>query len=70
VLGKQDGQQAHSPKAKLGCIFTQTAVDDEGYPVRDEASTTYVGAIESCQEFGRRLYADGGAGHVQKNGWY
>jgi hypothetical protein len=56
--GKQDGQPAHTREAKLGCVFTQTKVDEEGYPVRDEASTSYVGAIESCEEFGRRLYAE------------
>lgn len=56
--GKQDDQPAHTREAKLGCVFTQTTVDTEGYPVRDEASTTYVGAIESCEEFGRRLYAE------------
>ena len=56
--GKQDGQPAHTREAKLGCVFTQTTVDEEGYPLRDEASTTYVGAIESCEEFGRRLYAE------------
>ena len=56
--GKQDGQPAHTREAKLGCVFTQTTVDEEGYPVRDEASTTYVGAIESCEQFGRRLYAE------------
>jgi hypothetical protein len=56
--GKQDGQPAHTREAKLGCVFTQTAVDEEGYPLRDEASTSYVGAIESCEEFGRRLYAE------------
>jgi hypothetical protein len=57
-VGKQDGQLAHTREAKLGCVFTQTTVDEEGYPVRDEASTSYVGAIESCEEFGRRLYAE------------
>ena len=62
--GKQDGQPAHTREAKLGCIFTQTTVDDEGYPVRDEASTTYVGAIESCEEFGRRLYTE-----AWRRGW-
>ena len=62
--GKQDGQPAHTREAKLGCIFTQTTVDDEGYPVRDEASTTYVGAIESCEEFGRRVYAE-----AWRRGW-
>jgi hypothetical protein len=56
--GKQDGQPAHTREAKLGCVFTQTTVDEEGYPVRDEASTSYVGAIESGEEFGRRLYAE------------
>ena len=62
--GKQEGQPAHTREAKLGCIFTQTTVDDEGYPVRDEASTTYVGAIESCEEFGRRVYAE-----AWRRGW-
>jgi hypothetical protein len=57
-VGKQDGQPAHTREAKLGCVFTQTRVDEEGYPLRDEASTSYVGAIESCEEFGRRLYAE------------
>jgi hypothetical protein len=56
-VGK-DGQPAHTREAKLGCVFTQTTVDEEGYPLRDEASTSYVGAIESCEEFGRRLYAE------------
>lgn len=56
--GKQDDQPAHTREAKLGCVFIQTTVDKEGYPIREEASTTYVGAIESCDEFGRRLYAE------------
>lgn len=62
--GKKDGQPAHTREAKLGCIFTQIKVDEEGYPVRDEDSTTYVGAIESCEEFGRRLYAE-----AWRRGW-
>ena len=56
--GKQEGQRARTREAKLGCVFTQTGVDEQGRPVRDEASTTYVGAIEGCEEFGRRLYAE------------
>ena len=62
--GKQEGQPAHTREAKLGCVFIQTRVDAEGYPVRDEDSTTYVGAIESCEEFGRRLYAE-----AWRRGW-
>jgi hypothetical protein len=30
--GKQDGQPAHTREAKLGCVFTQTTVDEQGYP--------------------------------------
>jgi hypothetical protein len=56
--GKQDGQPAHTREAKLGCVFTQATVDEEGYPIRDEASTSYVGASENCDQFGRRLYAE------------
>ena len=42
----------------MGCVFMQTTVDEQGYPVRDETSTSYVGAIESCKPFGRRPYAE------------
>jgi hypothetical protein len=62
--GKQEGQPAHTREAKLGCVFSQTTVDEEGYPIRDEASTTYVGAIESAEEFGPRLYAE-----AWRRGW-
>jgi len=33
--GKMDGQPAHTREAKLGCVFTQTAWDEEGYAIRD-----------------------------------
>jgi hypothetical protein len=44
--GKGETAQAKTREARLGCIFTQTRVDEEGYAVRDEESTTYVGAIQ------------------------
>jgi hypothetical protein len=55
--GKTEGQPAHTREVKLGCVFTQTTWDQEGYPIRDPDSTTYTGGIESAEEFGRRLYA-------------
>ncbi len=67
--GKQHGQPAHTREAKVGCVFTQTTVNEEGYPVRDENSTTYVGAIETAEEFGRRIYVEAwrrGWGRAQK----
>lgn len=63
-VGKQKGEPSHTREAKLGCVFTQTHVDEEGYAIRDEASTSYVGRIESCDEFGRRLYAE-----AWRRGW-
>jgi len=56
--GKSVSGQAHTREAKLGCVFTQTGVDDQGRPLRDEAATTYVGAIETAAEFGWRIYGE------------
>ena len=56
--GKEPGQPAHTREAKLGCVFTQTGTDAEGRPVRDENSTSYVGAIEAAEEFGLRIYTE------------
>ncbi len=62
--GKTDGQPAHTREAKLGCVFTQTTWDEEGYPIRDPDSTTYTGAIETAEEFGKRIYLE-----AWKRGW-
>jgi hypothetical protein len=62
--GKTEGQPAHTREAKLGCVFTQTASDDEGYAIRDPDSTTYAGAIETAEEFGKRIYLE-----AWKRGW-
>ncbi len=56
--GQTEGQLAHTREVKRGCIFTQTTWDKEGYAIRDPDSTTYTGAIESAEEFGRRIYAE------------
>lgn len=56
--GKVEGQPAHTREVKLGCVFTQTTWDKEGYPIRAPDSTTYTGAIETAEEFGRRLYGE------------
>ncbi len=54
--GKTDGQPAHTREVKLGCVFTQKGWDEEGYALRDPDSTTYTGAIETAEAFGKRLY--------------
>ena len=62
--GKHQGQPARTREVKLGCVFTQTGLDEEGYPIRDPGSTTYVGAIETAEQFGKRLYVE-----AWKRGW-
>lgn len=56
--GKGESGEAHTREAKLGCVFTQTGTDEDGRPQRDEASTTYVGAIEPAAEFGWHIYGE------------
>ena len=62
--GKTEGQPSHTREVKLGCVFTQTAWDPQGYPLRDPDSTTYTGAIETAEEFGKRIY-----GEAWNRGW-
>ncbi len=64
AVGKSEGLPARTREVKLGCVFTQTTWDQEGFPIRDSDSTTYTGAIETADEFGRRLYAE-----AQNRGW-
>lgn len=56
--GKQPDGSARTREAKLGCVFTQVGLDEQGHPQRDPDSTTYVGAIESSTLFGWRMYAE------------
>jgi hypothetical protein len=56
--GKGEDGKAHTRDAKLGCVFTQTTTDAEGWPVRDGESTTYTGAIETAAEFSGRIYTE------------
>jgi len=56
--GKDQIGKAKTREVKLGCVFTQTEFDDHQRPVRDEHGTTYVGAIESAEAFGTRIYAE------------
>lgn len=62
--GKLEGLPARTREVKLGCVFTQTTTDEQGRPVRDEASTTYTAGIETAEEFGLRLYTE-----AWRRGW-
>jgi len=61
--GKTEGP-ADTREVKLGCVFTQTTWDEEGFAIRDPGSTTYTGAIETAEELGKRIYRE-----ARKRGW-
>jgi hypothetical protein len=46
------------------CVFTQTTYDKEGFPIRDPDSTTYTGAIETAEQFGKRIFLE-----AYQRGW-
>lgn len=56
--GKQPDGKAKTRQVYLGCVFTQHRVDEEGHPVRDWESTTYVSSFKSSAEFGPCLRQD------------
>lgn len=50
--GKQADGTAKTRQAYLGCVFTQHRTDEEGHPVRDWESTTYVSSMAGIGDFG------------------
>jgi hypothetical protein len=50
--GKQADGSAKTRMVYLGCVFTQHKTDEEGHPVRDYESTTYISSFGSIEEFG------------------
>lgn len=53
--GKQTDGSAKTREVKLGVVFTQHVVDEEGCPLRDPESSSYVGGFETAEPFGLRL---------------
>lgn len=67
--GQQADGSAQTRQVYLGCVFTQHEVDDEGAPIRDWESTTYVSALDSIDRFGPMLRREAlrrGMGRVQQ----
>lgn len=56
--GRDSEGTAKTRMAWLGCVFTQHGLDEEGHPVRDHNSTTYLCGFESISDFGIGLRRD------------
>jgi len=50
--GKGEDGIARTREVKLTCVFTQTKVDEDGYPVRDPDSSSYLATFEPAARSG------------------
>ena len=67
--GKAPDGRARTREVKLACLFTQTTVDTDGWPVRDPDSTSYLGSFAPAAEFATLLHAEArrrGADHIRQ----
>ena len=67
--GKAGDGRARTREVKLAVLFTQDKVDDEGYPVRDPDSSSYIATFEPAHVFADLVEAEGirrGAHHIRQ----
>ena len=57
--GKGEDGRARSREVKLAVFFTQDKVDDEGFPIRDRGSSSYIATFEPAAVFGGLVKAEG-----------
>jgi hypothetical protein len=67
--GKGTDGRSRTREVKLAVFFTQDKVDDDGYPVRDRDSFSYIVTFEPARVFADLVKAEGirrGAEHVRQ----
>ena len=67
--GKGEDGRARTREAKLAVFFTQDDINDDGYPVRNRESASYIATFEPAAVFGGMVRAEGirrGADHVRQ----
>jgi hypothetical protein len=67
--GKGEDGRARTREVKLAVFFTQDKLDEDGYPVRDRDSSSYLATFEPAHVFADLVEAEGirrGAGHVRQ----
>ena len=67
--GKGEDGRARTREVKLAVFFTQDKLDDNGYPVRDRDSSSYIATFEPASTFAGLVKAEGirrGADHVRQ----
>ena len=67
--GKGEDGRARTREVKMAVFFTQDKLDENGYPVRDRDSSSYIATFEPAAAFQRLVKAEGirrGADHVRQ----
>jgi hypothetical protein len=67
--GKAEDGKARTREVKLACLFTQTTLDDNGRPLRDPASSSYLATFKPAERFGQLVDAEArrrGAEHIRQ----
>ncbi|MEO3862256.1 ISKra4 family transposase [Acrocarpospora sp. B8E8] len=67
--GKGADGRARTREIKLACLFTQTRCDDDGRPVRDGDSSSYVATFDPAADFAPLVAAEArrrGADHIRQ----
>ena len=67
--GKGEDGRARTREVKMAVFFTQGKLGENGYPVRDRASSSYIATFEPAAAFAGLVKAEGirrGAGHVRQ----
>lgn len=67
--GKGEDGKARTREVKMAAAFTQTRLNDDGYPVRDPGSSSYLATFAPAAGFGVLMAAEArrrGAGHARQ----
>ena len=67
--GKGEDGRARTREVKLCCVFTQTGLDQEGRPVRDPRSSSYLATFAPAAGFGILMAGEArrrGAAHIRQ----
>jgi hypothetical protein len=67
--GKGPDGRARTREAKLAAVFTQTRTDDDGHPIRDKDSTSYLATLEPVETFADLVEAQArrrGSEHIRQ----
>jgi hypothetical protein len=67
--GKAPDGRARTREVKMACLFTQTSLDDDGRPIRDPGSSSYLATFAPAAGFGTLMAAEArrrGAGQIRQ----